>query len=132
MVKHMYLGIIWFGVMIINWHFYYSCLSGNFHVNAYHLTSDIFWWANITYENERYKTLLQEQQLHFYCHAPIWRWKNIFKIVFSDVKRHKKKCFSEKAFSSRERRTLECIALVMNTKLKQMEESSSSYLDILA
>ena len=53
-----------------------------------------------------------------------------FQNSFSDAKRHKKSS-SEKAFSSRER-TLECIALVMNTKLKQMEESSSSYLDILA
>ena len=56
--------------------------------------------------------------------------KNIFKIVFQ-MQKDTKKSSSEKAFSSRER-TLECIALVMNTKLKQMEESSSSYLDILA
>ena len=118
MVKHRYLGNIWFGVMIINWHFYYSCLSGNFHVNAYHLTSDIFWWANITYENERYKTLLQEQQLHFYCHAPIWRWKNIFQNSFFRCKKTQKKMFQWKSifFKRKKNSGMHCIGDEHKTK----------------
>ena len=79
----------------------------------------------------RSKNFIARAATAFLLSCSYMTMEKYFHNSFSDVKRHKK-CFSKKAFSSRERRTLECIALVMNTKLKQMEESSSSYLDILA